>query len=290
MTGKVGKDRQLRGHRHDGVDRRAGVLPAARGAIHPGPSLPPRTERSGLPHQAAAVRRPCGPGQGGRLSLPGGGGRLRLLRQRRLVSQAARGPCPLRGRPHLPRLRPRDPARPHLPQGTQGHGRRAGPDPGPSASRAYGTPQRPGASRGSGQYTSTCSQHACCGRESRRPWAPLETASTMPLRRWMLVKTKSIRGRTFTTRAEAKLALFEHIDGFHNTRRVPKRLGLLNARSGPASAARKGSTGEGGPAAPPRHGRRQRPETRMTMMSEPGPDAPGTSPGAEHSSGRCGTP
>nr|WP_234383204.1 IS3 family transposase [Streptomyces dysideae] len=30
----------------------------------------------------------------------------------------------------------------------------------------------------------------------------------------MLIKTECIRGRTFTTRAEANLALFEYIDGF----------------------------------------------------------------------------
>ncbi|WP_443059159.1 IS3 family transposase [Streptomyces sp. NBC_00496] len=38
----------------------------------------------------------------------------------------------------------------------------------------------------------------------------------------MLVKTECIRGRTFGTRAEANLALFEYIDGFYNPRRIPK--------------------------------------------------------------------
>ncbi|MCX5063481.1 IS3 family transposase [Streptomyces sp. NBC_00452] len=45
---------------------------------------------------------------------------------------------------------------------------------------------------------------------------------------WMLVKTECIRGRTFDTRAEANLALFEYIDGFHNPRRIQKRLGYLS--------------------------------------------------------------
>jgi len=30
---------------------------------------------------------------------------------------------------------------------------------------------------------------------------------------WMLIQAECIRGRTFTTRAEANLALFEYIDG-----------------------------------------------------------------------------
>ncbi|MFF1667405.1 IS3 family transposase [Streptomyces sp. NPDC058258] len=37
-----------------------------------------------------------------------------------------------------------------------------------------------------------------------------------------------IRGRVFATRAEANLALFEYIDGFHNPRRIQKRLGYLS--------------------------------------------------------------
>lgn len=37
-----------------------------------------------------------------------------------------------------------------------------------------------------------------------------------------------LRGRTFTTRAEANLALFEYIDGFHNSRRIQERLGFLS--------------------------------------------------------------
>ncbi|MFJ9909650.1 IS3 family transposase [Streptomyces sp. NPDC101152] len=41
-------------------------------------------------------------------------------------------------------------------------------------------------------------------------------------------KTECIRGRTFTTRAEANLALFEYIDGFYNSRRIQKRLGYVN--------------------------------------------------------------
>ncbi|MFF8993341.1 IS3 family transposase [Streptomyces sp. NPDC014983] len=45
---------------------------------------------------------------------------------------------------------------------------------------------------------------------------------------WMLVKTECIRGRTFVTRAEANLALFEYIDGFYNPRRIQKRLGYLS--------------------------------------------------------------
>ena len=45
---------------------------------------------------------------------------------------------------------------------------------------------------------------------------------------WMLIKTEGIRGRTFTTRSEANLALFEYIDGFYNSRRLQKRLGYLS--------------------------------------------------------------
>ncbi|MER6678911.1 IS3 family transposase [Streptomyces sp. NPDC000983] len=45
---------------------------------------------------------------------------------------------------------------------------------------------------------------------------------------WMLIKTECIRGRTFTTRAEANLALFEYVDGFYNSRRIQKRLGYLS--------------------------------------------------------------
>ncbi|MGC5346249.1 transposase [Streptomyces sp. DT24] len=45
---------------------------------------------------------------------------------------------------------------------------------------------------------------------------------------WMLVKTEGIRGRTFATRAEANSALFEYIDGSHNSRRIQKRLGYLS--------------------------------------------------------------
>lgn len=45
---------------------------------------------------------------------------------------------------------------------------------------------------------------------------------------WTLIKTECIRGRTFTTRAEANLALFEYIDGFHNSRRIQRRLDYLS--------------------------------------------------------------
>jgi putative transposase len=45
---------------------------------------------------------------------------------------------------------------------------------------------------------------------------------------WMLVKTECLRGRTFATRAEANLAIFEYIDGFYNSRRIQKRLGYLS--------------------------------------------------------------
>ncbi|MFC5959404.1 IS3 family transposase [Streptomyces pratens] len=44
----------------------------------------------------------------------------------------------------------------------------------------------------------------------------------------MLIKTECIRGRTFDTRAEANLALFEYLDGFYNPRRIQKRLGYLS--------------------------------------------------------------
>ncbi|BBJ47355.1 putative transposase for insertion sequence element IS986/IS6110 [Streptomyces antimycoticus] len=45
---------------------------------------------------------------------------------------------------------------------------------------------------------------------------------------WILIKTECIRGRTFATRAQANLALFEYIDGFYNPRRIQKRLGYLS--------------------------------------------------------------
>ncbi|MEU4955830.1 transposase [Streptomyces lavendulae] len=45
---------------------------------------------------------------------------------------------------------------------------------------------------------------------------------------WMLIKTEGLRDRTFTTRAEANLALFEYIDGFYNGRRIQKRLDFLS--------------------------------------------------------------
>ncbi|MFJ1699215.1 transposase [Streptomyces sp. NPDC088252] len=41
----------------------------------------------------------------------------------------------------------------------------------------------------------------------------------------ILVKTECIRGRVLATRAEANLALSERIDGFHDPRRIQKRLG-----------------------------------------------------------------
>lgn len=45
----------------------------------------------------------------------------------------------------------------------------------------------------------------------------------------MLIKTEGLRGRTFATRAEAYLALFEYIDGFHNSRRIQEQRGFLSA-------------------------------------------------------------
>ncbi|MFF3733385.1 IS3 family transposase [Streptomyces sp. NPDC002476] len=45
---------------------------------------------------------------------------------------------------------------------------------------------------------------------------------------WMLIKTEGLRDRTFTTRAEANLALFEYIDGFYNSRRIQEQLGFLS--------------------------------------------------------------
>lgn len=45
---------------------------------------------------------------------------------------------------------------------------------------------------------------------------------------WILVRTECIRGRTFATRAETNLALFEYLDGFYNPRRIQKRLGYLS--------------------------------------------------------------
>jgi putative transposase len=45
---------------------------------------------------------------------------------------------------------------------------------------------------------------------------------------WILIKTEGIRGRTFATRAEANLVLFEYIDGFYNSRRIQERLRWLS--------------------------------------------------------------
>ncbi|MBC3839369.1 IS3 family transposase [Streptacidiphilus sp. 4-A2] len=45
---------------------------------------------------------------------------------------------------------------------------------------------------------------------------------------WMLIKTECVRGRVFTSRAEADLALFEYIDGFYSPRRIQKRPGYLS--------------------------------------------------------------
>lgn len=45
---------------------------------------------------------------------------------------------------------------------------------------------------------------------------------------WMLIQTEGLRGRTFTTRAEASLLLFEYIDGFYISRRIQERLGFLS--------------------------------------------------------------
>ena len=45
---------------------------------------------------------------------------------------------------------------------------------------------------------------------------------------WMLIKTECVRGRVFTSRAEANLALFQYIDGFYNPRGIQKRLGYLS--------------------------------------------------------------
>ncbi|MEU2718921.1 IS3 family transposase [Streptomyces sp. NPDC007205] len=45
---------------------------------------------------------------------------------------------------------------------------------------------------------------------------------------WMRIKPEFLRGRTFTTRAEANLALFEYVNGFYNNRRIQERLGFLN--------------------------------------------------------------
>jgi putative transposase len=45
---------------------------------------------------------------------------------------------------------------------------------------------------------------------------------------WILIKTEGLRGRTFTTRAKANLALFEYIDGFYNSRRIQEKLGWLS--------------------------------------------------------------
>ncbi|WSQ15158.1 transposase [Streptomyces sp. NBC_01231] len=58
--------------------------------LYPHPSLRPRPVGPGFPHETAVGRCPRGPREGGGLFLPGGGRRLRLLRQRRLVPRSAR--------------------------------------------------------------------------------------------------------------------------------------------------------------------------------------------------------
>ncbi|MET9607258.1 IS3 family transposase [Streptomyces sp. NPDC006512] len=55
-----------------------------------------------------------------------------------------------------------------------------------------------------------------------------------------------MRGRVFTSRAEADLALLQYIDGFYNPRRIQKRLGYL----GPIEYEGK-QTGEPQPCARP---------------------------------------
>ncbi|MET8747675.1 transposase [Streptomyces sp. NPDC004728] len=42
--------------------------------------------------------------------------------------------------------------------------------------------------------------------------------------RLLHLQTERVRGHVFATRAEANLALFEHIDGFYDSRRVQERL------------------------------------------------------------------
>ncbi|MFE9574112.1 IS3 family transposase [Streptomyces sp. NPDC006692] len=44
----------------------------------------------------------------------------------------------------------------------------------------------------------------------------------------MLIKAECVRGRVFATWAEAKLGLFEYIDGFYDSRRIQKRLCYLS--------------------------------------------------------------
>ncbi|WP_373463915.1 IS3 family transposase [Streptomyces canus] len=70
----------------------------------------------------------------------------------------------------------------------------------------------------------------------RHPWAPSGTRTITPSRRTSGCSSKNegLRGRTFTTRAEANLALFEYIDGFYNSRRIQERLGFLNAEQATA--------------------------------------------------------
>ena len=104
---------------------------------YPCPPLRPRTFRSRLPHETATVRCSRGPPEGGGLRLPGSGRRLRLLRQRRLVSRAARGRPGLRG--------------------------------GAQAAPRYLGPSRP-------PHTPTEAAQALTWRDARRPgdWTPVE--------------------------------------------------------------------------------------------------------------------
>ncbi|GAB2899008.1 hypothetical protein GCM10027074_77320 [Streptomyces deserti] len=59
----------------------------------------------------------------------------------------------------------------------------------------------------------------------------------------MLIKTECIRVPVFATRAEASLALFEHIVGFYNPRRIQKRLGYLKSHRVRGEALRQPDSG-----------------------------------------------
>ncbi|MEU0633167.1 transposase [Streptomyces sp. NPDC005989] len=58
--------------------------------------------------------------------------------------------------------------------------------------------------------------------------------------RLLHLQTECVRGRVFATRAEAKLALFEYTDGFHDFRRVQERLNPFLGLPVTARRVRKG--------------------------------------------------
>ncbi|MFF3896853.1 IS3 family transposase [Streptomyces sp. NPDC001812] len=63
---------------------------------------------------------------------------------------------------------------------------------------------------------------------THQPWVGDSYDNALAENLWMLIKTEGLRGRTFATRAEANLALFEYLDGFYSGRRIQGKLGWLS--------------------------------------------------------------